>query len=101
MKFVTRWIAAPLFLIMAVLLGSAVTTAGEREDAATKLPEPKSSVVNVNQWVIHYIACWNEHDAVRRRSLIAQTWADAGAYVDAHRNAKGPEALDAMLAKAQ
>jgi len=69
--------------------------AGEREDAATKLPEPKSSVVNVNQWVIHYIACWNEHDAVRRRSLIAQTWAEAGAYVDAHRNAKGLEALDA------
>jgi len=67
--------------------------AGEHEDAATKLPEPKSSVVN--QWVIHYTACWNEHDAVRRRSLIAQTWAEAGAYVDAHRNAKGLEALDA------
>jgi SnoaL-like domain len=101
MEFVTRWISAPLFLITAVLMGSAVCTAGEREAPTTKLPEPKSSVVNVNQWVIHYIACWNEHDAVKRRSLIAKTWAEAGAYVDAHRNATGLEALDAMLAKAR
>jgi SnoaL-like domain len=98
-RFFTRWIGAPLFLSMAVLMGSAASTTTERE-ATTKLPEG-NQVMSVNQWVIHYIACWNEHDAVKRRRLIAQTWAEAGAYVDAHRNAKGQDALDAMLAKAQ
>jgi hypothetical protein len=99
-RFFTRWIGAPLFLSMAVLMGSAASTAGERE-ATTKLPEQGNQVMNVNQWVIHYIACWNEHDAVKRRRLVAQTWAEEGAYVDAHRNAKGQDALDALLAKAQ
>jgi hypothetical protein len=46
-----------------------------------------------DQWVIHYIACWNEHDVVKRRGLVAQTWAGEGAYVDAHRKARGQEAL--------
>ena len=101
MEFMTRWIGAPLLLITAVLMGSVASTAGESEEIATKMPEQKSSVVNANQWVIHYIACWNERDAVKRRSLIAQTWGEAGTYVDAHRNAKGLESLDAMLAKAQ
>ena len=98
-RFFTRWIGAPLFLSMAVLMGSAASTTTDRE-AATKLPEG-NQVMSVNQWVIQYIACWNEHDAVKRRRLIAQTWAEAGVYVDAHRNAKGQDALDAMLAKAQ
>jgi hypothetical protein len=100
MEFLTRWIRVLVFLITAALMGSAVSMAGERE-AAAKPAEPVSPAINVNQWVIHYIACWNEHDAVKRRSLIAQTWAEAGAYVDAHRNAKGLQGLDAMLAKAQ
>jgi hypothetical protein len=99
-RFFTRWIGAPLFLSTAVLMGSAASAAGEQDDT-TKLPEARNSIMNVNQWVIHYIACWNEHDAVKRRKLITQTWAEAGAYVDAHRNAKGQDALDAMLAKAQ
>jgi hypothetical protein len=101
MEFMTRWIGAPLYLIAAVLMGGAMSAAAEREDATTKLPEPGKPVLNVNQWVVHYIACWNEHDAVQRRRLVAQTWAEAGGYVDAHRNAKGLEALDVMLAKAQ
>src|SRR5258708_13217440 len=100
MEFVTRWIGVPLYLVTAVLMGS-VSTAGEREDATTKLPEPRGSGMNVNQWVIHYIACWNEHDALKRRSLIARTWGEAGGYVDAHRSAKGQEALDATLTKSQ
>jgi hypothetical protein len=86
---------------MAILIGSAGSMAGEREDSAAIALEPRGYVINANQWVIHYIACWNEHDGVKRRSLIAQTWTLAGGYVDAHRNAKGLEALDAMLAKAQ
>jgi hypothetical protein len=58
-------------------------------------------MMNVNQWVINYIGCWNERDAAKRRALVAKTWADAGAYMDAHRNAMGQEAVDTMLAKAQ
>jgi hypothetical protein len=95
-----RWTGIPLFVGVAILMGSAASAAREQDDT-TKLPEARSSIMNVNQWVIHYIACWNEHDVVKRRRLVAQTWADEGAYVDAHRKASGQEALDAMLAKAQ
>jgi hypothetical protein len=101
MEFVTRWMGVPLYLGIAVLIGSVGSLAGERDDSAAKALDARSSGMSVNQWVIHYIACWNEHDAVKRRSLITQTWTEAGGYVDAHRNAKGLEALDAMLAKAQ
>jgi len=100
MEYFTRWIGVPLYLGVAMLMGSAASAASESE-ASSKLPEAEIPVMNVNQWVIHYLACWNERDAVKRRRLIAQTWVAAGAYVDAHRNAKGQEALDAMLAKAQ
>jgi hypothetical protein len=91
----------PLYLGIAVLIGSTGSLAGERDESAAKPLETRSPGISANQWVTHYIACWNEHDAVKRRSLIAQTWIEAGGYVDAHRNAKGLEALDAMLAKAQ
>jgi len=100
MEYFTRWIGVPLYLGVAMLMGSAASAASESE-ASSKLPEAEIPVMNVNQWVIHYLACWNERDAVKRRRLIAQTWVAAGAYVDVHRNAKGQEALDAMLAKAQ
>jgi hypothetical protein len=100
MEYFTRWIGVPLYLGVAMLMGSAASTAGESE-GTSKPPESEVPVMNVNQWVIHYIACWNERDAVKRRRLIAQTWVAAGAYVDAHRKARGQEALDGMLAKAQ
>jgi hypothetical protein len=95
-----RWIGIPLFVCVAILIVSAAATAGEPDDT-TKLPEARNSIMNVNQWVIHYIACWNERDSVKRRKLVAETWAEEGAYEDAHRKATGQEALDAMLAKAQ
>ena len=95
-----RWIGIPLFVCVAILIVSAAATAGEPDDT-TKLPEARNSIMNVNLWVIHYIACWNERDSVKRRKLVAETWAEEGAYEDAHRKATGQEALDAMLAKAQ
>ena len=52
---------------------------------------------HVNELVATYIAAWNERDATRRRELIASTWSSGGSYVDAHRNAAGHEAIDAML----
>jgi hypothetical protein len=57
--------------------------------------------VNANQWVVNYIACWNERDASKRRVLVEKTWSGQGIYVDPHRSAGGTIALDAMLAKAQ
>jgi hypothetical protein len=56
---------------------------------------------HVNQLVSTYIAAWNERDVKRRRDLVAKTWSASGSYVDAHRNAEGHDAIDAMLDTAQ
>jgi hypothetical protein len=56
---------------------------------------------NVNELVVSYIAAWNERDARKRRDLVAHTWSDDGAYVDAHRNSTGHDAIDKMIASAQ
>jgi SnoaL-like domain len=96
-----RRMAAASAVALMIFLGSAVSPAGEPSSVAAKPSEERNSNMNVNQWVINYIACWNEHDAAKRREVVAKTWAEAGGYVDAHRNARGQEALDAMLAKAQ
>jgi len=69
-----RWTGIPVLVGVAILMGSAASAAGEQDDT-TKQPEARNSIMNVNQWVIHYIACWNEHDVVKRRRLVAQTWA--------------------------
>jgi hypothetical protein len=58
-------------------------------------------MTNVNETVVRYIAAWNERDSKRRRELVAETWADDGSYIDAHRNGSGHGAIDAMLAAAQ
>ena len=58
-------------------------------------------MTNVNETVVRDIAAWNERDPKRRRDLVAQTWADDGSYIDAHRHGTGHGAIDAMLAGAQ
>jgi SnoaL-like domain len=58
-------------------------------------------MTHVNETIVRYIAAWNERDPKRRRDLVAQTWAEDGSYVDAHRNGTGHSAIDAMLATAQ
>ena len=58
-------------------------------------------MINVNETVVRYIAAWNEREPKRRRDLVAKTWTEDGSYVDAHRNGKGHDAVDAMLAAAQ
>jgi hypothetical protein len=99
MKFAKRSMGVRWALGVAILMGGAASMAAEHE--AKTSSEQRNSNVNVNQWVINYIACWNEHDAAKRRALVTQTWAQDGGYVDAHRKATGPQGLDAMLAKAQ
>jgi hypothetical protein len=56
---------------------------------------------NVNETVVRYIAAWNEHDPERRRDLVGNTWTKGGSYIDAHRQAIGHDAIDAMLARTQ
>jgi len=48
-----------------------------------------------------YIACWNETDADRRRSLVADTWSDDGTYQDPLMAGAGIEEISAMIGAAQ
>lgn len=48
--------------------------------------------------VARYFAAWNESDAVRRRALIAETYADGAVYVDPMLEGKGHEGIDTMIA---
>jgi hypothetical protein len=52
---------------------------------------------DVKQAVDRYFAVWNETDAGRRRSLIAQTWADDATYLDPMMSGDGAEGIDAMV----
>ncbi|HEY3020185.1 MAG TPA: nuclear transport factor 2 family protein [Solirubrobacteraceae bacterium] len=48
-----------------------------------------------------YIAMWNEADPERRRSIIAETWADDAAYLDPLMSGEGADGIDAMVAGVQ
>ena len=56
---------------------------------------------NANEVVVRYLAAWNEPEPKRRRELVAKAWIDDGTYVDAARDGKGHDSLDAMIATAQ
>jgi hypothetical protein len=56
---------------------------------------------NPNEFVINYLAAWNERDGQRRAEIIARTWGEGGVYVDAHRRGEGHAGIDAMIAAAQ
>jgi hypothetical protein len=56
---------------------------------------------NVNEVVVRYLAAWNEREPRKRRELVAKTWTEDGTYVDAARDGKGHDSLDAMIATAQ
>src|SRR5262245_62124918 len=45
-----------------------------------------------------YLAVWNETDAARRRTLIAEAWTEAGTYVDPLMRGEGHEQIDALVA---
>jgi len=64
-------------------------------------PERKRAMSNVNEVVVRYLAVWNEREPRKRRELVAKTWTEDGTYVDAARDGKGHESLDAMIATAQ
>jgi SnoaL-like domain len=47
--------------------------------------------------VDRYLAVWNETDAMRRRELIAQTWADGASYRDPLMQGDGRAGIDALV----
>jgi hypothetical protein len=51
----------------------------------------------VVELVDHYIAMWNETDARRRRSLIANIWVDGASYLDPLLSGEGRDGIDAMV----
>ncbi len=56
---------------------------------------------NAHALAERYIASWNETDALRRRSLIEDTYAEHARYTDPMVDAKGWEAIDATVAAVQ
>ncbi|CDZ48161.1 nuclear transport factor 2 family protein [Neorhizobium galegae] len=44
-----------------------------------------------------YLAIWNETDAVRRKAMIAETWAEDGLYVDPLMRGEGHEGVDRLV----
>jgi hypothetical protein len=48
--------------------------------------------------VARYFDAWNETDAVRRRALIAETYAEDARYVDPMLESQGHARIDAMIA---
>jgi hypothetical protein len=69
--------------------------------AAESVNERRNPMSNVNEAVVRYLKAWSERDAGRRRALVAQTFAEDGTYVDAVREGRGYDGIDAMIAKAQ
>lgn len=49
------------------------------------------------QLIDTYLAAWNESDAARRATLLAQCWAEDGAYTDPQSDVTGREALSAVI----
>ncbi len=55
----------------------------------------------MNDVIDRYLACWNETDPAARRKLIEETWADDGTYIDPLAEARGHDAIEAIIAAAQ
>jgi hypothetical protein len=51
--------------------------------------------------IARYLACWNETDPAVRRKLIAETWAEDASYIDPLAEARGRDAIDAIIAAAR
>jgi SnoaL-like domain len=48
-----------------------------------------------------YLDCWNETDAAARRGLIDQHWSENASYIDPLAEARGRDAIDAVIAGVQ
>jgi hypothetical protein len=95
-----RNLAATL-VVLVLGVGDVCADPRALESADHHLNQSRSEAMSINQFVVNYLACWNERDPAKRKSLVEKTWSTNGTYTDPHRNARGAAALDAMLAKAQ
>jgi len=59
------------------------------------------SVTDISSVIQRYIDVWNETDAVRRRQLIAEVFAEDAAYTDPLAAVRGHEGIDQFVAAAQ
>ncbi len=48
-----------------------------------------------------YLAIWNETDAVRRKAMIAEAWAEDGLYVDPLMRGEGHEGVGSLVEAVQ
>jgi hypothetical protein len=83
------------------IVRGAIRPYNERAEQQRSASNQESSMSNINEVVVSYLAAWNERDAKRRRELVAQTWTERGVYIDAHRRGEGHEAIDALIKAAQ
>jgi hypothetical protein len=89
--------------IVALGVTSSPTLSGLAMAQSPSQPESQRRVAmsNANEVVVRYLAAWNETEPKRRRELVAKAWTDDGTYVDAAREGRGHDSLDAMIATAQ
>jgi hypothetical protein len=83
----------------------AVGVASSPAPIGPALAQPSSqrriAMSNVNEAVVRYLAAWNEPEPKKRRELVAKAWSEDGTYVDAARDGRGHDNLDAMIGTAQ
>ena len=60
-----------------------------------------SSVTDISSVIQRYIDVWNETDAIRRRQLIAEVFAEDAAYTDPLAAVRGHDGIDQFVAAAQ
>jgi SnoaL-like domain len=58
-------------------------------------------MADVATLIDRYIEIWNETDPDRRRSLVADTWAEDASYLDPIMAGEGQDGIDTMIAGAQ
>jgi hypothetical protein len=51
--------------------------------------------------VDRYIAMWNEHDAGRRRAIIAEAWTEDATYIDPLASVEGRDGIDTLVGAVQ
>jgi hypothetical protein len=89
--------------LIRAIIAAGVTSSPALSTPARSEPNPRRRTImsNANEVVVRYLAAWNEPEARKRRELVAKAWTEDGTYVDAARDGKGHDSLDAMIATAQ
>ncbi|MBP2557514.1 hypothetical protein J2857_000265 [Neorhizobium galegae] len=54
-------------------------------------------MTDANSNAERYLAIWNETDAIRRKAMIAETWAEDGLYVDPLMRGEGHERIGSLV----